>query len=158
MQQKLLKCESHHHHKEAAELAEDEVAVVAQGAEVMKHKENEKNAAFSLRPVPGKAFPVFCYVLSIFGYVCIERWSCMVMCVKVQLQASFCPKRLPCFFSLCILERRKDHNEQQSFWQCTTIQSGGCHCNHSIHSRYVNKCMEWALFLQVVILNHIIQM
>lgn len=64
---------NHKDHKETAEFAEDEVVVVAQGAEVMKHKENEKNAAFSLHSVPGKAFPLFCYVLSIFGYVCIDR-------------------------------------------------------------------------------------
>lgn len=35
-------------------------------------------------------------------------------CVQVQLQALFCPKRLPCIFSLCILERRKDKSEKES--------------------------------------------
>lgn len=98
----------------AAEFAVDEVVVVARGkwsCKIKQKKKMRKNTTFSLHPVLGKAFPVPGYLLSLFGYACADRCARWVaVCIQVQLQASFCSKRLPCIFSLCILERLKDQD------------------------------------------------
>lgn len=82
----------------------NEVVLVALKVEVMKHnrrKIRKTKTAFSICPVTCKGFPsaaVYCPSLAMY----VEMDAVCMMCIQVQLQASFSPKRLPRIFSLCI--------------------------------------------------------
>lgn len=68
-----------------------------------KTRRNQKDAAVSVCKVTCKGFPSV--------DLCCPSLAKYVEMNQVKLQASFCPKRLPCVLSFCNLDGRQDKSE-----------------------------------------------